>query len=352
MCRAAEASIGLDRIAIVIVDYDQTDAIDWLPEGVTVINFAQRTSGLSVEQRTDVLAKFIQTARPRKVLNINSAITWDLYRDRGVFLSQHTRPYVYLFCRDFNDLGHPAGYADTHFRDAFNNLISVYFDNASFREELIDQFTFLPDDAKILQVVRQQIKPGLINRRNERPKNRGGIRVLWASRLTRQKNYKLLAKIINASPRHISFSVWGDGAASDMQEFRSLLAPGCNVEINGKFASFESLPLEQYDAYLYTSLWDGIPNAILEAAAYGFPVVASNVGGVREVVDPQNGWLIHDLRNPAAYVTALQEIANDIKGAWIKGDKLRSFVIATHSPEAALKILGATGEFLEADLAV
>jgi len=50
--------------------------------------------------------------------------------------------------------------------------------------------------------------------------------------------------------------------------------------------------LSASDIYLSTSLWEGLPYSLIEAAANGLPIVASNVTGNNEVVsDGENGYL-------------------------------------------------------------
>ena len=39
------------------------------------------------------------------------------------------------------------------------------------------------------------------------------------------------------------------------------------------------------DVVLLPSVWDGMPNALLEAMACGRPVIASDAGGIAEVVE-------------------------------------------------------------------
>jgi glycosyltransferase involved in cell wall biosynthesis len=47
------------------------------------------------------------------------------------------------------------------------------------------------------------------------------------------------------------------------------------------------------DLVLLPSLWDGLPNSLLEAMATGRPVLAGAVGGIRDVVESgRNGWLL------------------------------------------------------------
>ena len=49
--------------------------------------------------------------------------------------------------------------------------------------------------------------------------------------------------------------------------------------------------LPAFDVYVQTSLSEGMPNTPLEAMASGVPVIASDVGGTREVVGPE-GFLV------------------------------------------------------------
>lgn len=54
------------------------------------------------------------------------------------------------------------------------------------------------------------------------------------------------------------------------------------------------------------SLWEGLPNVVLEAMAAGLPVIATDVDGVQELIDNEgNGWLI-PAQDPAALSRVLQ----------------------------------------------
>lgn len=56
--------------------------------------------------------------------------------------------------------------------------------------------------------------------------------------------------------------------------------------------------LSAMDVFVLTSLWEGLPIAVLEAMAAGVPVIATHTGGVAEVVrDGKEGFLVpcHDI---------------------------------------------------------
>lgn len=58
--------------------------------------------------------------------------------------------------------------------------------------------------------------------------------------------------------------------------------------------------LARWDIYVLSSIQDGFPIAVLEAMGAGLPVVASNVGGLGEMLeDGRTGWLVRPADPPA-----------------------------------------------------
>ncbi len=67
--------------------------------------------------------------------------------------------------------------------------------------------------------------------------------------------------------------------------------------------------LRAADGFVLGSAWEGLPIVLLEAAASGLPIVATDVGGNREIVmDPAGGRLV-PARDPRALAEAMASVA-------------------------------------------
>lgn len=88
---------------------------------------------------------------------------------------------------------------------------------------------------------------------------------------------------------------------------------------NVRFRSYDEMPdyYSTIDIYLCASLIEGTPNPVLEAMACGVPVVATDVGIVREVFGPLQSKYILSERSPAA-------MADAIYGLYENRDMLRA----------------------------
>ncbi len=105
-------------------------------------------------------------------------------------------------------------------------------------------------------------------------------------RILPQKNPELFNQIAILHPQY-DFVWIGDG-----ENRAQLTAP--NIKITGwNTNNLEILPLlNQLDVYIQTSLWEGLPIAVLEAMALKKPIVATDIVGNRDLVENgNNGYL-------------------------------------------------------------
>ncbi len=64
------------------------------------------------------------------------------------------------------------------------------------------------------------------------------------------------------------------------------------------------------DVFVLSSLWEGFPNVILEAMACGLPVVATNVGGVEEIIEDNVSGFLVEPKNPSALAKKIEFVLN------------------------------------------
>ena len=107
-----------------------------------------------------------------------------------------------------------------------------------------------------------------------------------------------------------------------------------NLTYHGGFDRLPSLPAEQYDLFLYTSEWDGLPNVLLEAISLGLPIVASNVGGISELIHHEKtGFLITPYDDADQFSDCLRKIAENPSVLGPISDNAYQLVSSRHSWE-------------------
>lgn len=104
---------------------------------------------------------------------------------------------------------------------------------------------------------------------------------------------KVAKNIINKFP-HVIFMIVGagkNGVLAELAELAEKLGIQKSVIFTGHRSDLKRF-YASFDIFLSTSLTEGIPNTILEAMSMKVPVVATNVGGIPEmIVDGESGIL-------------------------------------------------------------
>ena len=85
------------------------------------------------------------------------------------------------------------------------------------------------------------------------------------------------------------------------------------------------------DIFVNPSLYEGMPNTVLEAMASGLAVVASDIGGNDQLVENDRTGLLFDLSEPERLTNAILRLAQDPALRDQLGKTARALVSANHS---------------------
>jgi glycosyltransferase involved in cell wall biosynthesis len=134
----------------------------------------------------------------------------------------------------------------------------------------------------------------------------------FAGRLTVQKSLETALEAIAQVP-NASLVIAGEGDRLEALRERTV-----QLGLNGRVRFLGPQPRERVlelfraaDAALLSSAWENFPHTVVEALAAGTPVIATNVGGVREAVEDGRNGLLVPPGDAGALAAALQRYLED-----------------------------------------
>jgi glycosyltransferase involved in cell wall biosynthesis len=146
------------------------------------------------------------------------------------------------------------------------------------------------------------------------PNPSGGLDILFPARLTAQKDPFLMVKVAAAlrdAGSSAVIHVVGDGELRGEVEAAVGVA-GLVDRVLFHGSAHDMRPwFRGTDVTLLTSAFEGLPFVIFEALGMGRPVVVPDLGGTREVVDGEVGFLIEDRGQVQPYTNALLALEKD-----------------------------------------
>jgi len=156
--------------------------------------------------------------------------------------------------------------------------------------------------------------------------------VLYLGRLAPKKGLQYLVRAAAELDGPYELVVVGDGKRRD-----DLEALADRLDVSVTFAGFVDPDdvgacYRDADVFVLPSIeGEGIPNAMLEAMAWGLPVVGTDSGGVGETLrDGETGYLV-PMRDSSALANAIQELLDDAERRREMGEAARQYAREQHS---------------------
>lgn len=127
------------------------------------------------------------------------------------------------------------------------------------------------------------------------------------------------ASLIPDVHARMRFVLVGDGACRNDLETR---VRDLGLEDCFHFAGFQKQPipyLSSFDCFVLPSLSEGLSSAILSAMAASLPVIATDVGGIPELIQHEENGLLVPPADPVALAHAIQRLGDDPAEAFRMG---------------------------------
>ena len=159
------------------------------------------------------------------------------------------------------------------------------------------------------------------------------LRIASCSYLRKPKRVDLLVEALAQLDRPVEWTHFGDGPDRDpIQKAVDRLPRNIRADLRGNTSNADVLEwyaTRPVDLFIHLSDSEGLPIALMEAASFGIPLLANDVGGVREIVNGSIGCLLNGHPNVSEILEALQpsnldrllsqEFRLGVRSAWQDG---------------------------------
>lgn len=157
----------------------------------------------------------------------------------------------------------------------FDRLVSL---SEPMQREICDTTLADPRHVPVIAnpvVTRKRLKN--LARLESRPASVWNTSYLSAGRLVPQKNFPMLLRAFARAARpHDTLTIAGEGPErAELEQLSVRLGIAARVRFTGHLASIDPL-LEEADAFVLSSDYEGLPGVVVEALAAGLPVLATD----------------------------------------------------------------------------
>jgi glycosyltransferase involved in cell wall biosynthesis len=242
------------------------------------------------------LSLLLIRCQPKAVFVINSDLGLRCIKQHGRSLAGTTKVYSLMFSESPHALGAP--FSARYLRDVIDHSTVISDNHAAIAtwktrvgEVFHDKFLRIAAPTKL--PAQEQVKL-LIESRLQRRRKKTAPRGLWVGRWEPFKAVDLLCAI--AAQSLFQIDVYGTGLPEQS-------AVPANLRLMGVLGSSNEVPVDRYDFLLFTSQFEGMPNTVLEFAAAGLPIIASDVGGIKETFGDEIIKLV-DMKMETSVITA------------------------------------------------
>lgn len=290
--------------------------LDQLPKNAIFLDLPSLHGNLTADHIDILTLRLITSTAPHARLHLKTSPYSHRFIEKYGNLLTGNNLIYYRFCdsvSEINDAQFTQGFSFNFLSEHIDRMSCVVTDHNRIFEHDTSRLDAGAEKWKLLYTM---VSPAVTPEQIEQRPDVFTHKLLWTSRLDRQKRPDLLCSIaerLRSSHPSISIHVFGSPTldAFDVTKFNRHR----NIQFHGEYDSFTSIPHQDFDALIYTSSFDGLPISVLDALSAGLPVIAPDLGGIGEVVlDGETGVLLHEIGEAALideYVKAVSMLYSD-----------------------------------------
>ncbi|MCF8461090.1 MAG: glycosyltransferase [Flavobacteriales bacterium] len=269
--RALKIKKGLERLMVQTTDYETYLYSYWSDDAALAISFIRSEN--------------------QNVVAFSRIHGWDLYFERS---SYHYLPFR---------------------KTIFNGLDAVFAISENGKNYLLSHFDTVISKGRIFQ---SRLGIRTVNQSEDYSRTFRRFRLVSCSNLIAIKRVGLIVQALSKiDDLEIDWVHFGSGAeeSSIKQLAEEHLGTKGNIEFHfpGRVANWQVLKYyseHMVDLFISLSQYDGIPVSIMEAMSFGIPAIATNVGGVSEIViNGKTGFLLDQDIDPKHVANVIENVA-------------------------------------------
>lgn len=176
--------------------------------------------------------------------------------------------------------------------------VSKYDQEALRKEDITKKVCCIYNGVKDLPALNIEYKASFVDQLNEIKKQYNKI-VMCIARISTQKRFDIFLAIAQLMPEYAF--VW---IGNKEQMINLPTNVFCLGEADQAFAYIRFA-----DVFILPTNYEGLPMSLLEALAYAKPIVATNVGGISEILDNHNGFVVEN--KPEEFAEKIRLILSD-----------------------------------------
>jgi glycosyltransferase involved in cell wall biosynthesis len=136
------------------------------------------------------------------------------------------------------------------------------------------------------------------------------ILLLSVGEISKRKNHEIIIRAISKLDKpNIVYCICGQGF---LEKYLLELAKKYNVNL--KLLGFRNDVAQIYqaaDVFVFPSLHEGLPVALMEAMTVGLPIVCSNIRGNTDIINNGQGGFLVESNDPIGFANAINNIIDD-----------------------------------------